>query len=87
MSLTYRQRSETANKAMHLTSARCRQFQHTPLAYRFGGNIKCVARREERAKAGDCQRSAFTRLTKGGDTNEIWGKKCHQGKSEVSKKR
>lgn len=26
------------NKAMYVTSARCLQFQHTPLAYRFGGS-------------------------------------------------
>ena len=36
---------------MHVTSARCRQFPHTPLAYRFGGYVKGVARRQEWAKA------------------------------------
>jgi hypothetical protein len=39
------------NKAMHVTSARCRQFWHTPLAYRFVATLWSVARREERAKA------------------------------------
>jgi hypothetical protein len=43
---------------MHVTSARCRQLQHTPLAYRFGAYVRFVARREERAEARYCRRYA-----------------------------
>jgi hypothetical protein len=46
----------TPNKAMHVTSARGRQFTHTSLAYRFGGLSGLVARREGRAEARDCRR-------------------------------
>ncbi len=36
MNLMCQPRSETANKAIYVTSVRCRQLPHTPLAYRFG---------------------------------------------------
>jgi hypothetical protein len=44
------------NKAMHVTSARCRQLKHTSLAYRFSGSSGVVARREGRPQARDCRR-------------------------------
>jgi len=50
----------TPNNAMHMTSARCRQFPHTSLAYRFVAMSRFVARGEERAEALDCGRSAAT---------------------------
>ena len=47
---------KTANKRMHKTAARCRQFPQTPLAYRVGDGSRMVARREGRPTACDARR-------------------------------